>query len=362
MEKKALGSADELNIDSFFREQSGKSGETVAKEVGDDSKKAPEDKAVKKPEKKSKKQTDEDLDNDTDLEEENDSEDKELNGKEIKDEDSEDEDDSDVEDELDEEEDLDVKKKKKVNVAKDLEALTKKATNAETQRAQMQSERDSYKAQFEKASSSIEALNEKIENLTKITENLKKKTEQSDKPGFLTGEDTALTTEGQLKKAYEELLRLVGKSESPSEDENRPLTLKEGKRLLEEREKALSKSKTQEQPKIGSDAEAQKFWAEGQPDASDISSYYTEHKETLDPELSNLSTIEGRYLAIRNKKLEAELRTAKKTIRKAKQKLARVGKGPLPDTASGERSKPSAINDNRPTGDPLVDFLKGRRY
>lgn len=350
MAEKALNSADELNIDSFFREQSGKDTVADESEEGepDTSQEAPDQ---NKPDKKSKKRSDEDSDNDIDLEEDEESDDED-----------EDDDSEEDEDDLDDDEDLSSKKKKK-DGSKGLDALRKQAENAEAQRKQMQSERDSFKAETEKANSKIDSLSQNVEQLTKLVQKLTKKAEQSESSEFFTGDDDALMTEGQIKKLLERQAKSQ-KSDYEAE-ETGPLTEKRVKELLEEQAKALkeSSSKGQEQQKIGSDAEAQRFWGEAQdewvnsqPDAEEVGSYYMEHKAALDPELATIPTTKaGHYAAIRAKKMEAELKSAKKALRKAKQKLKRVEKGELPETASNSGAKPKMKDNSRQ--DPIDKFF-----
>jgi hypothetical protein len=343
MAGKKLDSADELNIDSFFSEQSVKS-DAVADESEEDKPDTSQDAPDETTGGKGKKQADANSEDDTDLEDEEDSEDG--------DDDLEDDDDSEDEDDLDEEDLGD----KKNNVSKKLNALTKKANNAELQRAQMQSERDAYKAQMEKANLKIDSLDEKIEKLTNLTNKLTKKTEQSNVPDFFTGDDDALMTEGQIKKMLEKQAKLSRKADSNPDDDETYMTAADVKRLLKEQSKTSEKSESQDQPKIGSDLEAQRMWADRQPDVDEVGSYYAEHKAALDPELATIQSIDGRYLAVRNKRIESELKATKKALRKAKQKISRMSKGELPETASGKRSKPPAINENR-SNDPIDKFF-----
>jgi hypothetical protein len=348
--EKELAGAGVLNIDSFFREQAGNK-DAVADESEEDkpdtSKEAPD----KKQARKGVSQTDEDSDDDFELEDEDESEE----------DDEKDEDDSDDADELDEEEDPNDKKKKKDN-SKELSALQKKANHAELQRAQMQSERDTWKTQFEKANSNIETLTKRVEQLTSKTEQLTKKTEQSDSSDLFSGDDEALMTEGRMKKLLDWQAKMLRKSDN-TDDDDAVLTKREAKRLLAERAESLSDHKeNQQQPKIGSDLESEKIWAEGQPDVVEVSSYYVENKTTLDPELATVPSYAGRFNLIRVKRMESELMStkseltsAKKALRKAKLKIKRMAKGELPETASGNRRKPE-INDNQPE-DRLVSFF-----
>ncbi|TRO53109.1 hypothetical protein E2P63_02725, partial [Candidatus Bathyarchaeota archaeon] len=174
----------------------------------------------------------------------------------------------------------------------------------------MQSERDTYKANFEKASSDINALTEKVEQLTKLTQKLTKKTEQSDSSGILTGDDDALITEGTLKKLLEKQAK--SSRDTDIDDDERPISMREVKEFLAQQAKAESEPKTQnqQQPRIGSDLEAQRIWADGQSDVVEVTNYYTQHKSDLDPELATIPSFDGRYIAIRAKRLEAELKDA----------------------------------------------------
>jgi len=337
-----------LNIDSFFSEQSVKS-DAVADESEEDTPDTSQDAPDEKTGGKGKKHPSEDDPDLDDPELDDDPDDPDLDDPELDD----DPDDPDLDDPDDI--DLDDKKKKK-NVSKKLDALTKKANNAELQRAQMQSERDAYKAQMEKANLKIDSLDEKLEKLTNLTNKLTKKTEQSNVPDFFTGDDDALMTEGQIKKMLEKQAKLSRKADSNPDDDETYMTAAEVKRLLKEQSKTSEKSESQDQPKIGSDLEAQRMWADRQPDVDEVGSYYAEHKAALDPELATIQSIDGRYLAVRNKRMESELKATKKALRKAKQKISRMSKGELPETASGKRSKPPAINENR-SNDPIDKFF-----
>jgi hypothetical protein len=353
MAANALNSADELNIDGFFSRKSIES--TVASESDEDKPDTSEDAPDKKIE-AGKEQVDDDLEEDADLEDELDPDD-----------DDDDSGDDDSDDLDDSEEDKKAKPpKKKEDDSKELSALEKKANHAEFQRSQMQSERDTWKAQAEKANSSVEAANsniealtKKVEQLTKLTEQLTKKTEQSDLSDILSGDDDDLVTYGKIRKLFEKQTKLS----QPKDEISTQLTEDRIKQLISEHTGNMGKDdQKQSQPaKIGSDQESEQLWANSQSDVVEVTNYYVKHKNSLDPELATVPTYSARYATIQAKMLASELdntksdlATAKKALRKAKQKIKRMGKGELPETASGV--KPPTINDKQ-SGDPLIDYL-----
>jgi hypothetical protein len=337
MTNKNLNSADELNIDTFFRENPAE--DTVADESEevkpDTSENAPDENAVGS----SKERADEDLEDDIDLEDEEENEEEE---------DDEEEDDE----ESDKEKNLKRKKKKK-DVSKGIDALKKQADNAERQRKQMQSERDAFKARAEKADSKIDTLAEKVEQLTKLTDKLTERAEQQKgTPEYFTGDDDALATEDQLKKFRQEILDTLKEKNTTPEDER--LVEEKLQKIVNDRLGKETETQVTEQAKIGTDLEAQKFWAESQPDVEEVGSYFNENRAALEPELASIPSIDGRYIAVRVKKLEEVLKSTKKSLRKAKQKLKRMEKGELPETASGKRSRPT---ENKQAIDPIDKFF-----
>lgn len=232
------------------------------------------------------------------------------NRKEEPDDDDLDEDDSDDEhedDDTDDDEDDD---------SEDHQSLKKKNENLESYRRQLQSENDTLK-------SSLKKLEQKIDLLF---DSNNKKAEQSEIDAYFTGEDDALMTEGQVKKII-----AAANKRQPEHQQRRP--------------------------EVGSDAEAQSFWADTQPDAKDVMSYYNENKAKLDAELAPIPSIDGRFLAVKQKRTAEELRSAKKALKKLKNRIKRMEKGELPETASGKRAGPKRYQQES-GNDPIDNFFR----
>lgn len=221
--------------------------------------------------------------------------------------DDEDSDDELDDDDPDDDEDEDSKTK---------QSLKKKNENLESYRRQLQSENDTLK-------SSLKKLEQKIDLLF---DSNKTKAEQSEIDAYFTGEDDALMTEGQVKKI------LAAASKRRPEHQ-------------------------QQRPEVGTDAEAQSFWADTQPDAKDVMSYYNQNKAQLDAELAPIPSIDGRFLAVKNKKTTEELKSAKKALKKLKNRIKRMEKGELPETASGKRAGPKRYQQES-GNDPIDNFFR----
>lgn len=201
--------------------------------------------------------------------------------------------------------------------SKETQKLRKDKENLENYRRQLQSENDTLK-------SSLKKLEQKIDLLF---DSNNKKAEQSEIDAYFTGEDDALMTEGQVKKIV------------AAATKRRP-------------------EHQQRRPEVGTDAEAQSFWADTQPDAKDVMSYYNENKAQLDVELAPIPSIDGRFLAVRHKKTAEELRSAKKALKKLKSRIKRMEKGELPETASGKRAGPKRYQRQEFGNDPIDNFFR----
>lgn len=258
--KETLGSADELNIDNFFSVQQ---PEVTEEELSDDVETV-------------------------DTEESDDAESMDTSDGSPDDDLDEDLDDTDtIEDDTD---DVDI----------DTKALTKKAKNAEKQRAEMQSKYDKLMANSLQQQNQLGQLTQEIQDLKTKTENQETASE------VWSGDDENLMTEGQVKKIIEQ----------------------------------ASKQVNQPPPQIGSDLEAQQMWANAQHDAGDIGDYVQKNPVMSDPELAAMQTVEGRYVQIRNKLLQSEQQKSKAEINKLRKQIKKMKKGRIPQTGAGNRGTP----------------------
>jgi len=219
------------------------------------------------------------------------------------------------EDETVDEDDIDNEDSDEDSDEVDPKALSKKAQNAEKQRREMQSDYDKLMARFNQQTDQFTQLSDKVRDLE-----TKQNSVTVDE--IFTGDDDNVMTERQ------------------------------GKELLAHYANA---AKT-ESHNIGTDQEAQQMWANAQPDVTAVSDYLQTHSIQADPVLSGMTTVEGKYVEIRNRLMESKMKALATKVKKQEKLIKKMKKGPIPDTSnSGNRGITRSQKSGE--GDHLDNFF-----
>ena len=191
----------------------------------------------------------------------------------------------------------------------------KKYKKADSDRRKTQSERDSMLAGFNQQKQTLDLLMREVQDL---------KNQRTENPESLpSGNEEELLTVGHFNKAVETLVK--------------------------------STQKEQHTETITPDMynETQGTWINQQGDREKVAKWLEEHPVDYDPELSVMSTQEGRYAQIRNKLLQEDFdRMKEENKRLKKQAKKNKKKGKVPVTGPGQ-GRSSASHSN--SGDDQLE-------